>query len=127
MPERIPTADIVDLDAESLEMNDAFPGSFGFHVRLSCDPGEEWAQEFEAVYDGAVYPGKPPVVFQGETLCVFYLPRYRDDLPRYLRFLQARVTETNRAVQRRNAVLPDEDREKELFRQKLREAAKMLK
>ena len=124
MPERIATADILCLDPESLHTDDAFPGAYGFHVRLSRDPGAEWGTEFSAVYDAAPYPGKPPVVFAGDRVDVFYLPRYADDLPRFLRFLQAVVADTNRAVEKRNAVLPDEESQKAAFRQALRDLAK---
>ena len=127
MPERIETAQIVALDPEALESDDAFPGAYGFRVHLSCDPGPEWAAELDSVYDAAAYPGKPPVVFRGDTLCVFYLPRYAADLPRYLRFLQGVVAETNRAVNKRNAALPDEETQKEAFRQQLRALARALK
>lgn len=123
MPERIATATIDSLDSESLESNDTFPGTYGFQVRLSCDPGPEWAMEFQAVYDAGAYPGKPPVVFHGDVLRVYYLPRYAHDLPRFLRFLQAMVNETNRAVEKRNAALPNEDAEREAFRQTLRDLA----
>ena len=124
MPERIATADVESLDTETLELDDAFPGAYGFHVRLTCDPGPEWAVEFEAAYDAAVYPGKPPVVLRDDTLRVFYLPRYAGDLPRFLRFLQAMVAQTNRAVRQRNAALPDEEGRMEEFRHRLRDLAK---
>lgn len=127
MPERIATAAIRTLDPEVLESDDAYPGAYGFHVLLSCDPGPEWAAEFEAVYNAGVYPGKPPLVFRGDTLCVFYLPRYAGYLPSYLNFLQAMVAETNRAVEKRNAALPNEEKEKELLRQKLRALVSDLK
>lgn len=126
MPEQIATAQIKALDPEVLEVDDMFPGTYGFHVVLTSDPGLEWAREFEAAYDAASYPGKPPVVFRGDTLCVFYLPRYADDLPGFLRFLKRTVGETNRAVEQRNAVLPDEAAQKETFRQRLRDLAGMV-
>jgi hypothetical protein len=123
MPERIETATILSIEAETLEIDDTYPGTYGFYVRLTRDPGPEWAQEFNAVYDAANYPGKPPVDFRGDTLCVFFLPRYMDELPRYLRFLERIISETNKAVEKRNSVLPDEAKQKDAFRQKLREAA----
>jgi hypothetical protein len=124
MPERIPTAEIISLDPESLYTDDAFPGAYGFHVCLDRDPGTEWGIEFSAVYDAAPYPGKPPVVFHGDRLSVFYLPRYAGDLPRFLRFLQAIVADTNRGVEKRNSVLPDEETQKDAFRQTLRDLAR---
>jgi hypothetical protein len=124
MPERIETATISSVESETLEIDDAYPGTYGFYVRLTRDPGTEWAQEFEAVYEGSAYPGKPPIAFRGDTLCVFFLPRYADELPKYLRFLDRVVVETNKAVEKRNSVLPDEAKEKEAFRQKLQEAAR---
>lgn len=123
MPERIETATILSIEAETLEIDDTYPGTYGFYVRLTRDPGLEWAQEFNAVYDAANYPGKPPVDFRGDTLCIFFLPRYMDELPRYLRFLERIISETNKAVEKRNSVLPDEAKQKDAFRQKLREAA----
>jgi hypothetical protein len=123
MPERIETATILSIEAETLEIDDAYPGTYGFYVRLTRDPGPEWAQEFDAVYQAANYPGKPPIAFRGDTLCVFFLPRYADDLPRFLQVLDRIIAETNRAVEKRNSVLPDEAQQKEAFRQKLRDAA----
>jgi hypothetical protein len=127
MPERIATAEMIGLDPEVLETDDAFPGAYGFRVRLSCDPGPEWALEFDGVYGGAIYPGKPPVIFRGDTLLVFYLPRYGADLPRFLRFLQSAIRQTNRAVEKRNSALPDEEAQKEAFRQQLRALVKSFK
>lgn len=127
MPEIIPTAQIVGVDTDVLETDDTYPGSYGFYVRLSRDPGEEWFVEFSSVYDGAVYPGKPPVLFKGDRLLVYYLPRYSDDLPRYLRFLAHIVADGNAAVEKRNSVVPDEERQKAAFREKLSQAASGLK
>ena len=126
MPERIATADIAAIDSETLEIDDTYPGTYGFTVRLSCDPGPEWDEEFAAVYDAAEYPGKPPVVWRGDRLSVFYLPRYADDLPSYLRFLEQMIARANREVERRNSVLPHEEQRMESFRQRLREAARCL-
>ncbi len=127
MPDRIATATIRSVEAEVLEIDDTYPDTYGFYVRLSQDPGLEWAAEFEAVYEGTPYAGKPPVQFRGDTLCVFYLPRYAGDLPAYLRFLNNAVVQTNKAVEQRNSILPDEEKEKETFRTKLREAAQALR
>ena len=127
MPERIATAQISDVDTDALEIDDRFPGTFGFHVLLTHDPGVEWGVEFDAVYESARYSGKPPILFGGEKLTVYYLPRYVGDLPRYLGFLNGIVTETNRAVELRNSVLPNEERERLEFREKLRAAAAQLK
>ncbi len=124
MPERIQTAQIKSLDAENLEIDDAYPGTLGFTVRLSRDPGPEWGVEFQAAYDSAYYLGKPPVVYRGDTVGVFYLPRYAGDLNSYLRFLVGVVQDTNQAVDLRNSVLPDEEDEKANFRAQLREAAR---
>ena len=123
MPERIATATIAGIEAETLEIDDTYPGTYGFYVRLSRDPGPEWAAEFQAVYDATRYPAKPPVEFRGDTLCVFFLPRYANDLPSYLRLLERVVSETNHAVEKRNSVLPDEENQKEAFRECLRKAA----
>lgn len=123
MPERIATATITKVESETLEVDDAYPETYGFYVRLSRDPGAEWANEFEAVYDAARAPGKPPIEFRGDTLCVFYLPRYADDLPRYLNFLKQMISETNASVEKRNSVLPDEETEKTAFRDALQAAA----
>lgn len=127
MPERIETAAIAGVDTETIEIDDTYPGTYGFDVRLSRDPGPEWAVEFDAAYSTAVYPGKPPVEFHGDVLRVFYLPRYANDLPRFLKFLERQVAETNQAVERRNSILPDEEKQKQDFRQKLRDAARVLK
>lgn len=123
MPDRIQTAQIVGVDPETLEVSDAFPGTYGFYVRLSRDPGTEWAAEFESLYLLSVRPSRPPVIFRGDTLCVHYLPRYVQDLPEYLDFLTEIVTQTNVAVERRNAVLPDDSAQREAFREQLRQLA----
>jgi hypothetical protein len=123
MPDRIQTAQIVGVDPETLEVSDAFPGTYGFYVRLSRDPGTEWAAEFESLYLLSSRPSRPPVIFRGDTLCVHYLPRYVQDLPEYLDFLTEIVTQTNVAVERRNAVLPDDSAQREAFREQLRQLA----
>ena len=120
MPDRIATAEIVALDPDTLEVDDSYPGSYGFYLRLSADPGLEWAAEFEAAYNALNYPGKPPVLFRGDTLAVFYLPLYADELPGYLEFLGRVIDETNASVQRRNAALPDDASQRETFRGRLR-------
>ncbi len=124
MPERIETAEIDAIDTERIEINDTYPGTYGFFIRLDRDPGVEWAAEFDAVYNAAAYPGKPPVVFEGDRICVYYLPRYARDLPKYLRFFQGTIAETNEAVRRRNSVLPNEDAQKEAFREALRQISR---
>jgi hypothetical protein len=63
------------------------------------------------------------VIFRGDTLCVHYLPLYVQDLPEYLDFLTEIVTQTNVAVERRNAVLPDDSAQREAFREQLRQLA----
>jgi hypothetical protein len=123
MPDRIPLTDIASLDPERLVSDDAFPGTYGFAVRLASEPDPEWVQEFDAVYDAAAYPGKPPVVVKNGALWVYYLPRYAGDLPDYLRFLRGAVVRTNQEVEKRNAVLPDEEAEKQAFRERLRALA----
>lgn len=125
MPERIETANIVGVD-DQIEINDEYPGTYGFRVKLSRDPGPEWGVEFDSAYEVARYPGKPPVEFHGDSLSVFYLARYADDLPNFLRFLQRTIVQTNKAVEQRNAVLPDEEAQKQTFRQRLRDTAKLF-
>lgn len=120
MPERIATAEIVALDPETLETSDSYPGAYGFYIRLSRDPGTEWAAEFDAAYRAAPHAIKPPVVFRGDTLCVFYLPLYQSELPEYLAFLQRTVETTNRSVEARNQALPDDNPVREAFRSHLR-------
>jgi hypothetical protein len=126
MPERIETATIRSVESETLEIDDTYPGTYGFYIRLTRDPGGEWAQEFQAVYDAAPYPGKPPIEFRGDTLCVFFLPRYGNELPRFLNFVDRIVLETNKAVEKRNSVLPDEAKQKEAFRKQLQDAAQLF-
>jgi hypothetical protein len=119
MPERIATADIVALDPETLETSDDYPGAYGFYVRLSRDPGPEWAAEFDGAYGAATRSAKPPILFRGDTLCVYYLPLYDQELPEFLQFLEGIVAETNRSVERRNSVLPDDSSVRERFRSRL--------
>ena len=123
MPDRILTAQIVGVDPDTLEVSDAYPGTYGFYVRLSRDPGSEWAAEFEGIYQAAPRPARPPVLFRGDTLCVYYLPAYIQELPAYMTFLTEIVALTNAAVERRNAVLPDDTTPRELFREQLRQLA----
>ncbi len=124
MPDRILTAQIVGVDPETLEVSDAFPGTYGFYVRLSRDPGAEWAAEFEGIYKMAPRAARPPVVFRGDTLCVYFLPAYIQELTEYISFLTDIVTQTNQAVDRRNAVLPDDNAQRETFRELLRQLAR---
>ena len=123
MPDRIQTAQIVGVDPETLEVSDTFPGTYGFYVRLSRDPGGEWAAEFESLYQLPARTSRPPVLFRGDTLCVFFLPSYTQELPEYLRFLTEVVVQTNDAVERRNAVLPDDSALRETLREQLRQVA----
>ena len=126
MPERIETAQIKAVDTDDLDIDDRFPGTFGFHVLLTRDAGPEWGVELDAVYESTRYSGKPPLIYGGERLTIYYLPRYAPDLPHYLQFLSGVVDETNRAVELRNSVLPDEERARDDFRAKLRDAAAQL-
>jgi len=123
MPDRIQTAQLVGVDSETLEINDAFPGTYGFHVRLSRDPGLEWAAEFEGVYAATARSAKPPVVFRGDTLCVYFLPVYATELPEFMGFLEGVIAATNQAVEQRNAVLPDDHTQRETFRAALEAVA----
>ena len=123
MPARIDTATISGIDPDTLENDERYPDSYGATILLSRNPGAEWGQEFDAVYEALKYPGKPPVEFRGEALCVFFLPRYASEISQFLRILEGVVAETNRAVDLRNSVLPDAEKEKEELRRSLRQAA----
>jgi hypothetical protein len=120
MPAWISTAQIIALDPETLEVNDAYTGTYGFYLRLDCDPGSEWAAELEVAYEEATFAIKPPLVFRGDTLVVFYLPLYEEQLPSYLAFLRQVIQETNQSVEKRNALLPADEGTKEQFRERLR-------
>jgi hypothetical protein len=124
MPEIIPTAEIARVETREVENDDSYPGTYGFFIELTRDPGEEWFVEFSSAYEGARYPGKPPIEFKGNRLLVFYLPRYAGDLPKYLRFLKQTIAEANRSVEKRNSVLPDEEKQKADFLQRLSDAAR---
>ena len=123
MPEIIPTAEIAGIETREVDNDDTYPGTYGFSVELTRDPGPDWFVEFSSAYDAAFYPGKPPIEFRGARLQVFYLPRYAVDLPKYLRFLKQTVAETNRSVVKRNSVVPDEEKQKAEFLQRLTDAA----
>jgi hypothetical protein len=126
MPDLIATATTVAIDPETLEVNDAYPGTYGFYVRLSRDPGPEWAVEFDAAYTAAPHPIHPPVVFRGDTLCVFYLPIYQDALPDFLAHLERVVSDTNASVEKRNRALPDDTGIRESFRTHLSAVAEQF-
>jgi hypothetical protein len=123
MPAWIPTAEILSLDPETLEVNDAYPGTYGFYVRLDRDPGSEWAAEFESAYEAGVHGIKPPIAFRGNTLVVFFLPLYEEQLPEYLLFLRHIMAQTNASVEKRNGLLPADESIKERFRTRLRDLA----
>ena len=125
MPERIETAHIKGVETDALEINDAYPGTYGFAVRLDRDPGAEWAVEFTTAYETAPYPGKPPAHAVGDKIMVYYLSRYAGDLPNFLRFLRRTVDEANRSAEQRNSVLPDEEGQKRDFLARLREASRV--
>jgi hypothetical protein len=127
MSERIATAEIVALDPQTLEVAPEYPGTFGFYVRLSRDPGREWAAELDGAYLASRHPIKPPVVFRGDTLCVFFLPLYQDRLSAFLEHLETVVGQANLAVEQRNQVLPDDEATREAFREKLADAAEAFK
>lgn len=123
MPEIIPTAEIAGIETDTVENDDTYPGTYGFYIVLTRDPGHDWFGEFSAAYDAAIYPGKPPIEFKGNRLLVFYIPRYAGDLPKYLRFLKRTIDEGNRSVEKRNSVVPDEEKQKAEFLQSLKHAA----
>jgi hypothetical protein len=123
MPEIIPTAEIARVETREVENDDTYPGTYGFYVELTRDPGADWFVEFSSAYDAAPYPGKPPIEFKGDRLLVFYLPRYAGDLPKYLRFLKQAIAQCNRSVEKRNSVVPDEEKQKAEFLQRLEDAA----
>ena len=126
MPDLIATATTVSVDPETLEVSDAYPGTYGFYVRLSRDPGPEWAAELDAAYEAAPHPIHPPVVFRGDTLCVFYLPIYQDALPEFLAHLERVVEATNASVEKRNRALPDDTDVREGFRTRLSAVAEQF-
>jgi hypothetical protein len=100
MPEIIPTAEIARVETGAVENDDTYPGTYGFYLELTRDPGSEWFVEFSSAYDAAVYPGKPPIEFKGNRLLVFYLPRYAGDLPKFCAFssgLSRRATARSRS------------------------------
>ncbi|MGC4046321.1 MAG: hypothetical protein QM758_21230 [Armatimonas sp.] len=127
MPERIATAEITAIDPQTLEVSPEWPGTYGFYVRLSHDPGVEWAAEFDSAYHVSRHPLKPPVVFRGDTLCVFFLPLYKDKLPDFLEHLENVVKETNASVEQRNQSIPDDHDIRESFRAELAEVAESFK
>lgn len=127
MPEQIATAEITAIDPQTLEVSPDWPGTYGFYVRLSRDPGTEWAAEFDTTYHVSRHPLKPPVVFRGDTLCVFFLPLYKDKLPDFLEHLENVVKETNASVEKRNQAMPDDHDIREDFRAELATAAEAFR
>ena len=127
MPEQIATAEIVSVDPQTLEVSPDWPGTYGFYVRLSHDPGREWAAEFDSAYHVSRHPLKPPVVFRGDTLCVFFLPLYKEKLPDFIEHLETVVQATNAAVEQRNQALPDDHDIREGFRAQLEAVAESFK
>lgn len=123
MPDRIATAQIVAVDPETLEVDDQYPGAYGFTVRLSTDPGPEWVAEFDAAYAALPHAVTPPVRVEGDCLKVFFIPLYEAELPAFLAHLEQVVAEANRSVEARNAALPDDGARREAFRSRLRTAA----
>ena len=127
MPDRIATAEIVAVDPATLEVSDLYTGAYGFYVRLSRDPGPEWAAEFGAAYESLAFAIHPPIVFRGDTLCVFYLPLYQDALPDFLTHLERVIGATNDSVDKRNRAIPDDSAVREGFRTRLAEVAQRFK
>jgi len=126
MPRLIAKNRIVAFDTESLVVDDAHAGAYGFCVHLADQADPDWTAEFQDAYRRLPHPVQPPVEISGNQMTVFFLPRYQDELPSFLAHLLDVAAEANRQVDARNAVLPDDHDQRSRFQDALRSAVASL-
>ena len=75
------------IDLDSIEDVEQIDEAVQFRVKLSGTPARDWLNEFEYLYRTVHHPIKPPVVVDGDTLQIQFLPRYDEDLQPLLDFI----------------------------------------
>lgn len=95
MNEAVPAVHLTTIDADMLGDVDDNPEAVQFVVKLSAVPPPGWEAEFEPLYAASAFAPKPPVMVNGDTLQVIYLPRYADKLQAFVDALAHVVTQTN--------------------------------
>ncbi len=116
MPHFIPDIQLTGIDLDSIDDAEENAESVVFDITLSGHPTASWEEEFEYLYASTTFGIKPPVEIVDDRLRVHYLPRYQDDLQRYLNFL-AGIAHLATAEARRTEEIKTRDEQENRKRQ----------
>jgi len=130
MLKRVATVDIVEVDTETVEVDNSFPGAYAFYIKLSGKPEPRWVRIFNFEWERSVYLMKREIRVVGDRLRL--ISGADDNIQKHVDFAKTLVKRTNRRVEednRRIALVEQRmrgkgealEKEKEEIRRRLKE------
>ena len=132
MVKKVEIAEIVDIDTETVELDNSFPGAYAFYIKLSRKPDRQWVHIFNFEWERSIYLMKREIGIVGDRLRLISgaddnIQNHVDFARKLVKKTNARVEEDNRRIelaeQRRRGRGAELEKEKEEIRRKLREAS----
>lgn len=130
MAKELKRVEIVSVDTETVEKDDAFPKAYAFYIKLSGDPEHMWQRYFEDEWEHAFYTMKREIRVVGDKLRLVF--GEGENIQSYVKFARQLVERTNERIARHNQQMELEEKrelvkqeeiekKKEEIRKKLRE------
>lgn len=132
MAGKLKPVEVISINTEVVEKDDAFPEAYAFYIKLSDKPDLLWERYFEDEWNNAFYSVKREISVVGDKLRLVF--GYSDNIESHVKFARQLVERTNKRIEehyrraelketREPAKQEDEDieRKKEEIRKKLRE------
>jgi len=126
---KVEIAEIVDIDTETIEVDNSFPGAYAFYIKLSRKPERQWVHMLNFEWDRSVYLMKREIRVLGDRLRLISgaddnIQKHVDFATKLVKKTNARIEEDNRRIdlaeQRRRGKGKAVEEEKEEIRRKLR-------
>lgn len=130
MAEKLKPVEIIGVDTETVEKDEAFPEAYAFYIKLSGEPEPLWGRYFEDEWKNALYLMKREIRVVGDKLCLVF--GYGDNIQSHVEFARQLVEGTNKRIEKHNQQMELEEkrelakqeeirRKEEEIRKKLRE------
>ena len=130
MAEKIKPVEIIGVDAETVEKDDAFPKAYAFYINLSEKPEDIWQRYFEVEWRQALYTMKKEITVIEDKLRLVF--GEGENIEGQVRFARQLVEKTNERIRKHNQQIELEEKQelakqeeiekkKEEIRKRLRE------
>lgn len=129
MLKKVATVDIINIDTETVELDNSFPGAYAFYIKLSARPEPRWVHIFNFEWERSIYLMKREIRIAGDRLRV--ISGADDNIEKHVDFVRTLVKKTNQRIEEdnRRSELAEQrrrgrgewvEKEKEEIRKKLR-------